>query len=481
MNLYLLFLTEIGVKEGRTPITYNGGFMMTLKGFLTDIEEYEKTLICFGTGLMAEEALQYPAIRHAVRCFCDNDKEKQGETIRIGDPASSYEVIAPDQIKSRLDGKTVLLITSGHFKEIEAQLSKLQLPESCGIYTFPVMKVNLDPKSEDFFEERILKECLKEYDVILDQYGIFGDERMQSRKEKEAYIRGEGRENRPFVIPRTMLMPTTRCNLRCKGCSSLLPLFEHPQDIDVNQILKDCDIFFSGIDECIRLTVGGEPFLYPKLDVILEHLIAEPKLLGIMLITNGMKVPDASLIPLLQDRKVFLEISDYGRLEQMSRTVAFMEKNHVNFTVLTEQVWTDMGGIEKRGRSEEELRFIYMNCDQGRVIKGMHNGRFHTCARSSRMLSLGAYESDSDYFELSENDSPEEIRQKLCRMYYSDHADACDHCDLGMLPARVMEAGIQMNGHIKKSGYTIVDRLEYERLKKLSIIAGESWRKNNNM
>ena len=433
------------------------------------IADNDLSVACFGTGVMANEALKYPQIKSSVIFFMDNDVEKQGHMVYIG--KEPYMTISPIEFWDYAKESTIILITSGHYKSIYDQLRDLNILDKVEVFIFPLMRVNLFPESEEFFEERILKECIKEYDVVLDQYGITGSDKKNKIEEMEKYIRGKDPNNRPFVVPRTMIMPTTRCNLRCKGCSSLLPLFTTPQDIDIVQIIRDCRIFFNAVDECIRLTIGGEPFFYPDLRILLENLIDEPKLLGIMLITNGMIIPDEDLIPLLRNPKVFIEISDYGRLEQMSKAITFYEKNDINFIVLTEQTWTDMGGIEYRNRDEEELRFVYMNCDQGRVIKGMHNGKFHTCARSSRMYSLGAYSSETDYFELLEMDSPEEVREKLKAMYYSDHADACNYCDLGALPTKIIEAGIQENNHIKKSKYTIVNRDELERLREKAYFA----------
>ncbi len=440
---------------------------MTLKEFIAFIEKEDKRLLCFGTGLMAEEALSFSDIRRRVEWFYDNDSDKQGNVVKIG--RYEYPVHSPAELTSIDTNRYIILITSGYYIKIREQILGMAKSLDSIIYDFPVLKVMLDPDSEEFFEERILRECLKEYEIVLGQIGISGIERDEMLRKKEEYIRGNGKENRPFVVPRTMIMPTTKCNLRCKGCSSLLPLFEHPQDVDVESVLKDCDVFFSAIDQCIRLTIGGEPFLYADLDKILKRLIDEPKLLGIMLITNGMKIPDESLVPLLKDSKVLLEISDYGRLEQMSKVVSFMEKHNINFKVLTEQTWTDMGGVEERGRSKDELKFVYLNCDQSRVIKGMHDGRFHTCARSARMFALGVYNSEKDFFDLHEAE-PDVVRKMLIEMYYSDNADACDHCDLGALPTKVIDAGIQMNTNTQKSEYTIVKREELESLKKRALI-----------
>jgi organic radical activating enzyme len=442
--------------------------MKTLKMFLNEIQEGKKKIICFGTGLMAEEALQYSQIRHALICMMDNDKMKQGVEYKLC--GQYYPVIDPEKVDLYLDENTVILLTSGYYKDMHHQLEEMSLTVQPEIYAFAELQAAYMSLSEEFFEERFLKECLKEYEIVLEQYNIDGEEKIQKMKEKESFIKGKGKSDRPFVVPRIMIMPTTRCNMSCIGCSSLLPLFKTPKDVELKQILKDFELFFSGIDECIRITVGGEPFLYPHLTEILRYLLQQKKVLGIMLITNSTILPKPEIIELLKEQKILLEISDYGHLEKMSRLIQLLEKNNICFKVLTDQFWTDMGGVECRGRTDKELRLQYLNCNQGKVIKGFHNGKFHICARSARMLSLGAYESDKDYFELDEKDSSEIIRKKLMKLFYSESADACNYCDLGILPTKVIEAGVQMNGKVKKSRYTIVDRQEYEELKRAARI-----------
>ena len=445
--------------------------MRTLNEWLQNIEQENRKVLCFGTGIMAEEALQYDIIREAVVCMVDNDGKKQNGRVKLA--GAFYPVIAPERLPEYLTGNEIILLTSGHYKSMRKQLEEMKLPLGVELVDFPEVRVAYTADSEDFFEERLLKECIREYGIVLEQYDISGEERACRMREKEAYIRGKGKDERPFVVPRIMIMPTTRCNMRCKGCSSLLPLFEKPCDVKIEQILQDFKLFFSGVDECIRITVGGEPFLYPNLKEILEYLLEQKKLLGIMLITNGTIVPKPEVIELLKNPKILVEVSDYGHLDKMSRLIQVLEESDVVFKVLTNQVWTDMGGVQERCRTPEEIRFTYLNCEQSKVIKGFHNGWFYTCARSARMTALGAYKSEYDRFELREEDTSEEIRRKLKSMFYSERADACNYCDLGVLPARMIEAGIQMQGNTKKSRYTIVDRKEYEELKRFSRYRGQ--------
>ena len=54
-------------------------------------------------------------------------------------------------------------------------------------------------------------------------------------------------------------------------------------------------------------------------------------------------------------------------------------------------------------------------------------------------------------------------------MYYDKElAFSCDYCDLGTLPNKIIEAGIQEKGNMKKSEYTIVKRSDYEKLKAMA-------------
>ena len=64
---------------------------------------------------------------------------------------------------------------------------------------------------------------------------------------------------------------TTRCNLKCKNCGSLMPFYAHPKDVELDTIIKSLDRFFSCVDRVVRINViGGEPFLYPHLAEVID-------------------------------------------------------------------------------------------------------------------------------------------------------------------------------------------------------------------
>ena len=439
-------------------------FQGSIHKFTELIKEEDKKIICFGVGKMLDNFLQKSSLLERVECLIDSDVNKIGKKLTIEDKELGVNDIT---ILEKYDSQNFLiLITSGYYAEIIKKIERSFATKNFTIAVYPIINVTYD-NSEEFFQKRVLDECVNEYRALLEIRGIEPDEIEKKLAAKKKYILGEP-GNRPLVIPRMMIMPTTKCNFTCKGCSSLLPLFEHPQDVDIEQIRKDFDVFFAAIDECIRITVGGEPFLYKNLDEVLRYLLAQDKVLGILMITNSTITPKNEVVELLKNDKIYIEISDYGHLEKMSKLVALFEKENIRFEVLTQQYWTDMGSTQKRNRTLEELKFSYLNCEQSRLIKGFHDGYFYTCARSARLKALGVYDAKEDSFPFG-GYSVSEVRKKIQEMYYDKElAFSCDYCDLGTLPNKIIEAGIQEKGNMKKSEYTIVKRSDYEKLKTMA-------------
>ncbi len=89
-----------------------------------------------------------------------------------------------------------------------------------------------------------------------------------------------GRKQYPLVL---MLEPLFRCNLACAGCGKI----QYPAHILKKDLSpEDC---FKAADECGAPMVsipGGEPLLHPKIDEIVEGLVARKKY--IYLCTNAL-------------------------------------------------------------------------------------------------------------------------------------------------------------------------------------------------
>lgn len=79
--------------------------------------------------------------------------------------------------------------------------------------------------------------------------------------------------------------------------------------------------------------------------------------------TNGTVIPETKVIKALKKYDVFIHISDYRIGEkQRAEFVRILEENGISFTIQSYDYWYDLGTLEKRNYSKEELSQIYRDC-----------------------------------------------------------------------------------------------------------------------
>ena len=86
------------------------------------------------------------------------------------------------------------------------------------------------------------------------------------------------------MMPNIML--TYRCNLKCSYCFANEFVNKDGAEISIKNFLKAVS-FITRTEGYIGL-IGGEPTLHPGFQTILELLIANPKVKGVRLFTNGL-------------------------------------------------------------------------------------------------------------------------------------------------------------------------------------------------
>ena len=59
---------------------------------------------------------------------------------------------------------------------------------------------------------------------------------------------------------------TTKCSLKCKYCSNLIPCYKRPKDYDINILTDSIKTFLKCINKIVYIRLlGGEPFLSDNL------------------------------------------------------------------------------------------------------------------------------------------------------------------------------------------------------------------------
>lgn len=244
---------------------------------------------------------------------------------------------------------------------------------------------------------------------------------------------------------------TTKCDLRCKGCGSLMPMYEHPQDVEIELILNSLDKFFSVVDRVFRVNViGGEPFIYPHMDQVIEYLNKKEQVVSVVVPTNGTVMPDnPRLYEALRNPKNHVRISHYEAYDKRSgKLLERLRKENIYYTVKqfgeNTYLWYDFGGYEDRGRSADELAKQYHACEVEWM--SLYRGKLYPCPRAAHSIDLGLQPAEGNYVEIASDEiSLDELKKNLEKFVYeTKFYPSCNRCDRGTCTCPVIPVAEQL-------------------------------------
>lgn len=393
-------------------------------------EAINKKVICFGAGDIFRRFLEYnKSLGVDIECVIDNDVNKQGSCVSFDH--ENIAIQSPDYLKQYEENK-ILLITSSAVLEIKKQLS-----EKSGIkhiFAFPFSVVY--PKSmEERKQIRLVLPALK----MMEQYG----EEFQLEEKQKQHL-GEKIEDKckaGIVVPYMTTLITSGCTLRCRDCNNLMPYYSRGSYILTETILQDVNRICDAVDFCICMNItGGEPFLHPELNQIINTIKANDKIAFVEIITNGTLLPSHEVIMSLKNEKTIVKISNYHGYSRISELTRLFKNEGIRFMVKENLRWIDSGGIERRNKEYEQTKYEYLSCWAGKFCKSIYNGKLYVCARAAFLHELGISDHQSDYLDLTGPD----LRERLLGFYLQEYVDACDFCDHADLEhKKVVEAAIQ--------------------------------------
>ena len=275
-----------------------------------------------------------------------------------------------------------------------------------------------------------------------------------------------GIKDKNLIIPYLPLYITTKCSLNCEKCNNLIPDLKcKGVDFSWDKTKASLERILDCIDEMIFCElVGGEPFLAPEFEQILDFVASQSKIRRFVVVTNATVSPPQSVIRKLADYKALVRVSDYGLFEKMSSFIVAMDNEGVNVRVQQNMKWNDPGGIEKRGKKSDELKRQYNRCEFSMKCKYLCEDRLFTCARAASLYHMGLIDGGLDALIIDESISSAAIRN----FYLRDCGDACDYCDLWSDTAGMeIPAAIQIGGKkLRHSSYTVISNYELDHFKK---------------
>ena len=393
-------------------------------------EMYQKKLICFGAGKFFKSIKGFLESEHLyITHLVDSKKSGEGESM------DHITVESPGILSDCSGDEYIILISSRNYAdEIREQIEK-EYPNKFTIFKWPLGTREYREFDDKMWHERIYKPCEDLYNNIS---LVFAEKErpLYLSKKKELLL-----DRERVILPRTPLMITTRCTLRCKECANLMPYYKHPKDYDADEIIGWIKNICAAVDEwiCLEL-VGGEPFLYRDLTKVLRYVLDEDKIQQIEFTSNASVMPDQEVLELLRNRKVYIKISHYPGLIDSSQFIELLDEYGIRYEFMESMRWVKTGNLTSRGRTVVELQSQYLNCGQAKMCRTILNGKMYVCSKAASLIELGCTQ-DLEAVDLTDRDS---LRKRIWQFLRLPYSNACNYCDVASADQKIVEPAIQV-------------------------------------
>ena len=258
-----------------------------------------------------------------------------------------------------------------------------------------------------------------------------------------------------IYLPRTGVVITERCNLRCKLCAEYAPYYRPVPNTSYGIVKKCIDTYFLVIDRVGDLSIlGGEPLLNKDVYEILYYISQNyiDRIDRLLLLTNGTIMPkkDEILKALTSDEirgKFQISISNYGK-DLSKRTVDikdFCDKYKIKCRIINYygndifcDGWVDYGDHSKKFFSDEETRMHAQKCNFRKSMYSNINFEdkeafFSRCGRAYWRYHLGITSNNTnDVIRFPDKTNEKNIcdlRKELIDMIASEYSDSCSYCN----------------------------------------------------
>ena len=387
------------------------------------LKDNGKQVVLFGAGQIGEMclfAMRQKKIK--VDFFCDSMERKQGVDF------NGIKTLSPDDLK-KLDPETNIFISNNYVSVINEQLKKNNFKN---IYDC----VELFEKT-DFNSSKLTLQPAK-----IERWVAF----YKNMTLKDEFI-SKGLLN----IKSLDVQVTERCSLKCKDCSNLMQYYTNPQNSELNVMLKSIDRFMECVNQVYEFRVlGGDPFMNKELHKVIDHLVSYDKVQKIAVYTNARFVPTGENLSCLKNKKVVVDISNYGLLDPKKKVVDKMievlKKENIKYSEAIVNNWQDCGRITPfQKRTEDELHRVFNNCCNSDILSLLH-GKLYRCPFSANASNLKAIPEDkTDVVDLFDEAIPlTELKLKIKELTYDKKSlTACNYCNGRDYQTPKIDAAIQ--------------------------------------
>lgn len=201
-----------------------------------------------------------------------------------------------------------------------------------------------------------------------------------------------------FFINNLDFVITEKCSLRCRECSNLMQYYRHPQNYDAETLLgnlRDFLVYVPALNE-VRI-LGGEPFIHPQIDEIVQGAVAEQKIGKVSILSNATIFPSEKVWDALENDKVLLEFTDYGEKlsRNLTRILSEADKRRIQYTCVKAVGWQSCSRISDYRRDPDQLAEVFSNCCAKRLYT-LLGENIYCCPFMAHADNLGAFKVEED-------------------------------------------------------------------------------------
>lgn len=232
----------------------------------------------------------------------------------------------------------------------------------------------------------------------------------------------------------------TNCTFRCKHCNMFMPYYKKVIQFGLEEIERDLSLFFARIDYVFTFSfLGGEPFLNPELDAMIEYLFSHYKTqVGrIEVITNGSLIPEEKVLKVLHDCNVSVRISDYtGQIpykDKLNELCRMLDAYEIRYFLEESLQWSDFCFPDQKMEIKITDARKHMLCCAPE-FHGLNDGKFYYChvawsAEKAGLIKLkkGDYIS-LDIIDSASKEACREIVEHANGTVKNGHISLCEKC-----------------------------------------------------
>lgn len=193
------------------------------------------------------------------------------------------------------------------------------------------------------------------------------------------------------VMSSIVLIVGQNCTLKCKNCANFSPYLANKLPFyNAEEIIADLHAITNEAKLEHLQVQGGEFFLHPQSEQILDSIISNDRILNVTIATNATIIPKDSILQKIKDsKKIMIRMSNYGLVNE--KTAKRLESklkeleipNMIYNFALNTSFWAKCGEPNMKKLSTKEMLYYFNQCFFGKYCLTMENGFITRCSRAT--------------------------------------------------------------------------------------------------